>query len=417
METSNLTCIIIGASQAGVSCAFALREEGWAGQIILFDADPNLPYYRPPLSKSALTGEERMDDHLLKPLSLYQRENIQLKLGVKVESLDPIQKKITLKDGESAQYDKLVFATGSRPFIPPVEGIHTAQNVFVLRTLYDAENIRQLMGKSRDKEVVIIGGGYIGLETAASLKKLGGHVTILEREKRILARVTAPEMSAFFMGLHTENGVDIQLSKNVVAINGNEKHNVLCEDGSSYNADLVIVGAGILVNSELAERAGITVDRGILVDASMRTSNEDIYAIGDCTRHHNPFYQRYVRLESVQNANDQAKIAAAAICGKNAAYDVLPWFWSDQYNTKLQMVGLSEGYNQIIVRKEPGKTDSFSIWYFADKQLLAVDAVNNAKAYMIGAKLIRQKSIVDKMKLADPDVDFKPANLLQEQIG
>jgi len=414
VETSNQTCIIIGASQAGVSCAFALREEGWAGSIILIDTDPNLPYYRPPLSKSALMGEEHMGDHILKPLSLYDKENIQLKLGIKVDSLDVTQKQLVLTNGQILPYDKLVLATGVRPFIPPIKGIDTANNVFALRTLEDVDNIRRIIEKSSDKAVVIIGGGYIGLETAASLQKLGAQITVLEREKRILSRVTAPEMSSFFMALHTGKGIDIQLNKNVIEISGEDRCRVVCDDGSSYEADLIIVGVGVLVNSELAETAGIIVNNGILVDAAMRTNINDIYAIGDCTRHHNPFYGRYVRLESVQNASDQAKIGAAAICGKDPVYDVLPWFWSDQYDVKLQMVGLSEGCNQIVVRNEADKPNSFSIWYFADEQLLAVDAVNNAKAYMIGAKFIRQKSKVDKVKLGDPSTEFKPANLLLE---
>ncbi|GAF02455.1 NAD(P)/FAD-dependent oxidoreductase [Saccharicrinis fermentans] len=414
MDTSNLKCVIIGASQAGVSCAFALREEGWKGEIRLFDADSKCPYSRPPLSKGALTGKDNMDDHVLKPLHLYQKENIHLHLGSKVVSLDPIDNQIVLSNQAVYEFDNLVLATGARAFVPPIPGIDSVEKVFVLRTQSDAENIRREVSHSTDKEVLIIGGGYIGLETASSLSAMGARVTVLEREQRILERVTAPVMSAFFMHLHTRHKVDIKLNKNVVSVDQEDKCRVVCEDGSTYQADIIVVGVGVMVNTELAEQAAIKVDNGIWVNSSMQTSRKNIYAIGDCTRHYNPFYDRYIRLESVQNANDQAKIAAASLCGNKGVYDVLPWFWSDQYDVKLQIVGLSEGYDNLVVRHEDGKENAFSVWYFHKEQLLAVDAVNNAKAYMIGAKFIRQKIGVDKNKLGDSRIPLKPTNLLKE---
>ena len=406
-QTSNSICVIIGASHAGVNCATALRREGWEGQIILFDSDPVMPYHRPPLSKAYLTSEDGIDKNLLKSPESYEKDAISLRLGVQVSAIQPDRKTVTLSDGTEQVYSKLVLATGARPIIPPIPGLKDATNVFPLRTAQNVSDIRNFMQISVQKRVVVIGGGYIGLETAASLKKLGASVVVLERENRILARVTAPEMSDFFEDLHAKQGVSILTNKNVSAIETNDGFNeVFCADGTSYTADMIIVGVGIIVNKELAEKANITIENGILVNEKAQTSNPNIYAIGDCTYHYNQHYQRYLRLESVQNAVDQSKIAAAAICGQEPVYNSLPWFWSDQYDVKLQMVGLSQGYNQIIIRKEENLA-SFSVWYFKDETLLSVDAVNNAKAYVIGTKLIKEAKLIDKQKLSDTTLALK----------
>ena len=409
------TCVIIGASHAGVNCAFALRKEGWEGEIILYDADPELPYHRPPLSKTYLTNTTALAATLLKSGDSYVREKIQLKLGHKVSSLHVDEKKIELEDGSIQWYDTLVLATGARPIFPSIRGLGDANDVFPLRTAADVEGIRKALGSNPKKNVVVIGGGYIGLEIAASLKELGAEVTVLEREDRILARVTAPEMSDFFHELHTKNGVEIHTGKNVTAVEKNAAANgIICSDGSNYAADIIIIGVGIHINKELAEQAGLTIENGIKVGATAKTSNTDIYAIGDCTFHHNPHYNRFVRLESVQNAVDQSKIAAAAICGKEVRYNAIPWFWSDQYDIKLQIVGLAEGYDNIIVRKEEKEQPCFSIWYFRGNKLLSVDAINNAKAYVIGTKLIKGRELVDKEKLSKTEVPLKPVNLILE---
>lgn len=411
--SSHQTCVVIGASHAGVNFAFALRREGWEGEIILFDADPELPYHRPPLSKTYLTSDDGIEKNLLKSAESYEKENISLKLGMPVSSIDRKGKKIVLNHGVQQQYDILVLATGARPIIPPIPGIDKARNVFPLRTAADVNTIRNSVTTHSAQEVVVIGGGYIGLETAASLRKIGLDVTVLEREERVLQRVTAPKMSAFFQELHAENSVKILTGKHVIAIEtDNALNEVVCADGTRYSADIVIVGVGIRVNLELAEETGLSIENGIQVDATAKTNDNAIYAIGDCTFHHNPHYDRYVRLESVQNAVDQAKIAAAAICGKQPIYDSIPWFWSDQYDIKLQMVGLSEGYDQVVVRKAPENRKSFSVWYFKGDRLLAVDAVNNAKAYVYGTKFIKSGQLVDKSKLANPEVEFKPTNLI-----
>ena len=412
---NNENCVVIGASHAGVNFAFALRREGWEGTITMIDVDPTLPYHRPPLSKAYLTSADSIEKNLLKSEESYVKENINLKLGVWVDAIDRENKKVVLADGTSLGYDKLVIATGARPIMPPIPGLDTANNLFPLRSAADVANIRNTVTANEGLRVVVIGGGYIGLETAASLKKLGADVTVLERESRILARVTAPEMSEFFQKFHADNGVAVLTEKNVVSIEYNgESNTVICSDETRYEADMVIVGVGIHVNKELAEKAGLTIENGILVNEKSQTSDENIYAIGDCTFHHNPHYNRHIRLESVQNAVDQAKIAAAAINGKDCAYDALPWFWSDQYDVKLQMVGLSQGYDEVLVRKEADKENCFSVWYFKGDTLLAVDAVNNAKSYVYGTKFIKGGEKLDKSKLSDPMAEFKPANLIAQ---
>ena len=406
-------CVVIGASHSGVNFAFALRREGWEGNIILYDADPLLPYHRPPLSKTYLTSDDDIDKNLLKSAESYEKEGITLKLGIKVSAIKREKKQVVLNDGTQHSYDKLVLATGARPIIPPIPGLMSSNNIFPLRTAADVTNIRTCLAASDNKRVIVIGGGFIGLETAASLKKIGASVTVLEREDRVLARVTAPEMSAFFQNLHAENGVAIFSNKNVIAIDTNTKENVVkCDDGTRYIADIIIVGVGILVNTELAASAGLIIENGIKVDETAKTLDDDIFAIGDCTFHFNPHYRRFVRLESVQNAVDQAKVAAAAMCGKETRYDSIPWFWSNQYDVKLQMVGLSNGYIQLILRREADKEKCFSAWYFKGDRLLAVDAVNNAKAYVYGTKFIKIGNKINKEKLADPAVEFKPIHLL-----
>ncbi|SHJ86298.1 3-phenylpropionate/trans-cinnamate dioxygenase ferredoxin reductase subunit [Maribacter aquivivus] len=411
-KTSNKICVVIGASHAGVNFAFALRKEGWEGDIILFDRDPEFPYHRPPLSKAYLTSEEGTQQDLLFPKQNYETDKITLKLGKTISSINRKEKSITVSDGLVQKYDKLVLSTGARPFIPPIKGLNSAKNVFAMRTAEDALNIRKSLNKDRNK-VIIIGGGYIGLETAAALSKLDASVTVLEREERVLSRVTAPEMSTYFKELHHKHGVSVLSNKNVTSVDFNNGINeVQCDDNSSYKADIIIVGVGIKVNTELAEEAGLEIENGIKVDANCKTNDPNIYALGDCTFHFNPHYKKYIRLESVQNAVDQAKIAAKSICGEAVAYDSIPWFWSDQYDVKLQMVGLSQGYNQTIKRIETDRDNCQSVWYFKDDELLAVDAINNAKAYMLGTRFIQKNQKIDKLKLSDVSIAITPTSFI-----
>ena len=397
----NRVCIIIGASHAGVNCAFNLRKEGWQGQIVLFDADPHLPYHRPPLSKTFLTTNKYLDTYAIKSKDAYENENIELNLGVRVKHINRQLQCITLDNGETVNYNVLVLATGASPIIPNITGLSTAKHVFVLRNATDVAQIKSCIITATVKKAVVIGGGYIGLEIAASLKKSHINVTVLEREQRVLQRVTAPIMSKYFHELHAAQGVNVLANKNVTAVQAMLRHNVVhCEDGSNYNADIIIVGVGVYVNQELAQGTGIEILNGIKVNAKCQTSDTNIYAIGDCSYHYNPHYNRYLRLESVQNAVDQSKVAALSICGKTATYDTVPWFWSDQYDVKLQMVGLSDGYNEVIKRGE-ADGDHFSVWYFKDDELLAVDAVNHAKAYVYGTKIIKEGLMINKALLSD----------------
>ncbi|MEM7379823.1 MAG: FAD-dependent oxidoreductase [Bacteroidota bacterium] len=411
----NQCCVVIGASHAGVNFAFALRKAGWLGKIILIDKDPELPYHRPPLSKVALALHANEEAQPLKPKESYQNEHIELQLGREVVTINKDERKIVLDNSEVINFDKLIIATGGRALLPSIKGMDSTPNVYTMRTAADAVRIRESVHKSELKRVVIIGGGYIGLEVAASLRKRGCTVSLLERESRLLPRVTSPHISDFFTETHTANGVSLFTEKNVVSMssqNGNTE--VICEDGTTFSADLVVVGVGIRVNMELAIEAGLEAKNGIKVDEKCQTSEDGIYAIGDCCCHFSQRYQRWIRLESVQNAVDQAKIAAAVICGNETPAEPFPWFWSDQYEHKLQMVGLSEGYNECIVREEVGDDIKFSVWYFEGDKLLAVDAVNNARAYVVGTKLLKEKRIINKLNLQDPSTELKPLNIIAE---
>lgn len=402
------TCVVIGASHAGVNVAFALRKEGWEGEIVLYDADPRLPYHRPPLSKTYLYSDYSIEKSSLKSADSYDQAGIRLQLGMRITEIDPKGRTVRLEDGTIQSYDRLVMATGARPLLPAIPGMDRARQVFTLRNANDGEQIRAALSHPPQQQVVIIGGGYIGLEIAASLRQLGAKVVVLERESRVLARVTAPETAQYFQTLHTDRGVAIHTGKHVNAIQKSaERNTVICSDGSQFPADIIIVGVGIRVNLELARAAGLQTDDGIVVDPGTRTSDPHIYAIGDCSYHYNPHYDRYLRLECVQNAVDQAKVAAAAICGKEAIYDAIPWFWSDQYDVKLQIAGLSEGYDEAIVRREADDPAKLSVWYFKDEQLLAVDAINNARAYVLGTKWIKAGKVLDRHRLEDPGVNLK----------
>lgn len=401
-NSSKQTCVIVGASHAGVTAAFALRNQGWQGRVLLIDSQADLPYHRPPLSKTYLSADEQHAGLPLKPESQYAKHNIELSLGAKVTQLNASSQEITLDAGQVIHYNKLVLATGARAFIPPIKGIEQNSSVLTLRTLADAQAISTLLESHPNAKVVVIGGGYIGLETAASLSKLGANVTILERDPRLLSRVTAPLMSEFFEQLHQAHNVVIHTQKQVSSIETVDgKQHVICDDDSQYDADFVVVGAGIQVNSELAESVNLASKGGIHVNQQARTEDPHIYAIGDCTFHWNEYYQRHIRLESVQNAVEQAKVAAQAICGKQTSYDTLPWFWSDQFDIKLQIVGLSQGFDRVIKRCEKDQPQQFSVWYFQGEKLIAVDAINHTKAYVIGTKLLKSKQQVNLNLLQD----------------
>ena len=367
------------------------------------------PYQRPPLSKDFLKGGKYIEDIFLRPLETYESASIDLLTGERAASIEPKDHLVFLKSGPVLQYDKLILATGAWPRELPIPG-GDIPGVMYLRTAADVVAIKEKVRATG--KVVIIGGGYIGLEAAASLRAQDMDVTVLEMEDRILQRVTAPVMSDFYRRVHSEEGVKIL--ENCAAthiLGGKAGMTIVTNTDETLDADLLIVGVGVIPDSVLAQRAGLEVGNGVKVNEFCQTSDSDIYAIGDVAWHHNPLYDVELRLESVPNAIDQAKTAAAHICGQDKPYKALPWFWSDQYNLKLQIAGLSGGYTDIVLRGNPEEDRSFAAFYFKGETLIAVDAVNRPQEYMIGKRLIpmalEQGKTIDKTALADEDIPLK----------
>lgn len=393
------TCIIIGASHAAAQLLFSLRQEGWQGKITVIGDEASLPYQHPPLSKTFLRGDKAANEIFIRPQAFYEKHNIDFKLETRVESIHPASNSIILSSGEILKYDKLALCTGSRPRQITLPGSELS-GVHYLRTLRDGEGIKSDMASA--KEAVIVGGGYIGLETAASLTTLGIKVTVVEMASRVLARVTAPVMAEFYTRMHQEEGVVIKTGVTVSTFEGKGKiERVICSDGSHLKTDLVVIGVGIIPNVELAEVAGLDVDNGILVDEFARTNDPDIVAAGDCTNHPNALYGQNLRLESVPNALEQPKSAAASICGKEKAYNALPWFWSDQYDLKLKIAGLSQGHDQVVIRGDKNNSRSFVAFYLKSGKLIAADCVNRPREYLVCKRLIASGSAIDVARLKD----------------
>ncbi|MDO9317154.1 MAG: FAD/NAD(P)-binding oxidoreductase [Gammaproteobacteria bacterium] len=400
-DNSQQVCVVVGASHAGSQLAVQLRKEGWAGRIILIGAETQLPYHRPPLSKAVLAGEKSVDEIALRPRSMYTASAVELRLGERVESLDVQKKSLLLSTGEKIAYDKLALCTGARVrrlgLGDDLEGVH------YLRTADDVASLKPELIAGR--RAVIIGGGYIGLETAAVLTQLGLEVTILEAAERLLQRVTSVVMSEYFQRLHEAHGVRIVTHAHVRRIAGDDGRAcaVVCADGTEFAADLVIVGVGVIPETSLAEAAGLEVVNGIKVDEYARTTAADVYAAGDCTWHPCALYGHHVRLESVQNALDQSRVAAANIAGKQIAYEALPWFWSDQYAVKLQSAGLLSGYDDMLVRGDRSNRDGtgFSVFYFREGKMIAADCVNRAKEFIACKRLIAERLDVNRQALLD----------------
>lgn len=410
-ETVSGTAIIIGAGHAAAELATGLRDNGWQGRILVIGDEPALPYHRPPLSKAFLAGTATPQSLLIKPEATYAKANVEMLTGVRVCRIDRRAAVIHLADGATVHYDRLILATGGRPrqlSVPDIEKVERCANFNYLRTLQDVDRIRQQFEAGR--RLVIIGGGYVGLEVAAVAVECGLQVTVLEALPRVLARVTAPELSAFYTLRHRQAGVDIRTDTQVEAVqlspSGDAVCAVLCVDGSSVPADLVVVGIGLVPNVELAVEAGLAVDNGIIVDEYGQTSDPYIYAAGDCSNHPNPIFGRRLRLESVPNALEQARSVAASLCGKPKAYASVPWFWSDQYQLKLKMVGLSQGYDQLVLRGST-ESDSFAMFYLKHGYVLAVDTVNRAPEFMLAKRLISERTPIDPSRLANDAIPIK----------
>lgn len=398
-------CIVIGASHGGSQVVASLRQQGWEGEIVLIGEEPWLPYHRPPLSKTFLAEDKAIEDILIRPEAAYVKAAVDLRLSSRVVAIDGAAPSATLEDGSVIEGTYLVLATGAVARHLPIPGAELA-GVHVLRNAADVGAIKQRARAGRC--AVIIGGGYIGLETAASLRKLGMTVTLLEAEERVLARVTGPEISAFYERVHGEEDVEILTGAMAAEIVGDaEVSAVRLRDGRTIDADLVIVGVGILPATTLAEDAGIAVDDGIVVDEQCQSSMPGIFSVGDCARHFNSFYQRSVRLESIQNATDQAKTAAAAMCNKPAPKAVIPWFWSDQYDIKLQIAGLSQGFDQIVVRGSLDEGRSFAAFYYKDEALIACDAVNRPKEFMLAKKVLSEGKSIPAIRVSDESIDIR----------
>lgn len=397
--------VIIGASHAAAQTSVSLRQGGWEGEIVLIGDEDSLPYHRPPLSKDFLSGDKSVDDILIRPSEAYEAANITVKLGTRVGAIDRNKKTVLTDDGEVIAYNKLVLTTGARIRRLPVPG-EDLNGVFYLRDTADVLAIKEKALSA--KTAVIIGGGYIGLETAASLTKQGLSVTVLEAMPRILQRVTAPQLSEFYKRVHTEEGVDIL--ENVIASNIQKLGEALRVQTScdkAFPADLVIIGIGVIPNIELAQVAGLTLGNGIEVNAFCQTSDPDIYAAGDVTWHYNPIYETHIRLESVPNATEQGKIVAAHINGTPKPYNSLPWFWSDQFDLKLQIAGLSTGYDDVVIRGDIKTSRSFAAYYFQSDKFIAVDAVNAPRDFMFGKMSLTKGINLDKKRLSDLEIGLK----------
>jgi len=398
------TVVIVGASHAAAQAVDSLRREGHTGRMLLVGDEPQLPYQRPPLSKKYLSGELPPERLWIRPAAFYEQQGCELMLGRRVTAIDRRAGAVALEDGTRLDYGRLLLATGSRARTCEVPGADLP-GIHSLRTLGDVDAIRA--GIASVRRVVIVGAGYIGLECAASLVKLGLAVTVLEMADRVMSRVVAPEMSEFYAAEHRAHGVDIRLGQRVLAFEGSGRvAAVACDGGGRYPADLVIVGIGIVPNVELAAEAGIECDNGIAVDGHCRTSDPRVYAIGDCASHPSPRYGRRIRLESVDNAFEQAKTAAANLCGRAVVHDKVPWFWSDQFELKLQIVGLSQGYDRVILRGDHARR-SFSCCYLRGDELIALDAVNQTKDFMAARKLIADRARFDLARLADPGIGLR----------
>ena len=393
--------VVVGAGQAGSAVAAKLRALGFDGGITLIGEEPSPPYQRPPLSKAYLLGEMEQERLWLRGPEFYAEQGITLRLGAPVTAVDAAAQTVTV-GSEVLHYDDLVLTTGSRPRRLPAAIGGDLAGVYAVRTLADVDAMRAEFVPGR--RLVVVGGGYIGLEAAAVARKLGVEVTVIEMAPRILQRVAAPETSDWFRALHTAHGAVILEATGLERLSGEGRvTGVRLSDGRELPADFVIAGVGITPGAELAEAAGLVIENGIRTDEQGRTSDPHIWAAGDCASF--PWKGGRIRLESVGNAIDQAECVAANILGAGKAYEAKPWFWSDQYDCKLQIAGLNSGYDRIVTRG--GEGGSVSFWYYRGAELLAVDAMNDPRAYMVGKRLIEMGKSPDPALVADPATDLK----------
>lgn len=397
--------IIAGAGHAAGQAAVSLRQEGFSGRIVMVGEEPYLPYQRPPLSKKYLSGELELERMYVRHQKFYDEHDIDIRLSTRVEKINRNEQSVVLSDGTEESYGFLMLATGSHVRKLQIPG-RDLDGVHYLRSVEDVDRIKK--GFRPGARLIIIGAGYIGMETAAVAVTHGLDVTVVETADYIMARALAPEVAAFFDQVHRDAGVKIMCGRDPRSeIIGDGRVEALRgADGRELPADMIIAGIGILPTTGLAEAAGLECDDGIIVDECCRTSDPHIVAIGDCTNHPNNLLGRRLRLESVHNAQEQAKTAAATLCGKLKPYIQIPWFWSDQYDLKLQIVGLSGNHDQVIIRGDFADR-SFAAFYMKGDLLIAVDAVNSAREFMLSKKLIAQGARIEPEILADTGIEFK----------
>ena len=393
--------VVIGGGQAGSSLVAKLRNAGFEGDITLFAEESVPPYQRPPLSKAYLLGDMELERLFLRPERFYAENNINLRLNERVDTIDPAAKTVSVGD-EVISYDALVLTTGSKPRYLPASVGGDLEGVYAVRTLQDADAMEPEFKDGA--RVLIIGGGYIGLEAAAVAAKKGLKVTLVEMADRILQRVASPETSQYFRELHRSHGVDLREGVGLDTLVGDGRvTSAKLTDGSEIDVDFVIVGVGITPGSDLAEAAGLAIENGIKTDSKGRTSDPHIWSAGDCASF--PYQGNQIRLESVGNAIDQAELVAQNIMGADRDYVAKPWFWSDQYDCKLQIAGLSAGYDEVVTRQGDGAAVSY--WYYKKNRLIALDAMNDPRGYMVGKRLIEAGKSPAPETIADPNTDLK----------
>lgn len=396
--------VIVGASHAAAEAISSLRKKGYEGEIVLIGDEPWLPYQRPPLSKKYFNDEVSTDQLYIKGPATYETAGVVQMLGRTAESINRDKKVVVLDGGEEVAYDKLILSTGTRARILPVPGGDLPQ-IKYLRTKDDVDLIKESV--KANSKLLIVGAGYIGLEVAASAVKQGVEVVVLEAMDRVLQRVTSPTVSEFYQDVHRQEGVEIRLATALQSFEATDSGaQAILADGERLDFDCAIVGIGVIPNVEIAEQAGLSCDNGILVDEYTKTDDPDIYAVGDCSNHPNFIYDRRLRLESVPNAMGQAKTAAISICGEDIPYNEVPWFWSDQYDVKLQTVGLCQDHDQLVLRGDP-QARKFAVFYLQAGKLIAVDAINSPAEFMISKKLVAAGARPDVTQLADTDIAMK----------
>ena len=400
--------VIVGGGQSAAQCVLTLKRNDFKNKITLISEEKHIPYQRPPLSKEYLSDEVALERVYMKSKEFYDQNNVEIISSTKVIAIDRNKKSLTLSNTENLQYENLVLATGSRVRKLEVEGSHLS-NINYLRTIEEADQLKKYF--KLGKKLVVIGAGYIGLEVAAAAIKKGLGVTVIEMADRVMNRAVDPIISKYFDSLHRSKGAEIILNAALERFEGRkEVEKVICSNGKILEADGVVVGVGIIPNQEIAKSAGLNCNNGIVVDEFGRTEDPFIFACGDCTNHPNPSLNKNLRLESVHNALEQAKTVAFSLIGKPEKYDQIPWFWSDQYEEKLQIVGLSGDHDEIVIRGSMAERN-FMLFFLKKGELIAINSVNNPKEFLISKKLVANKLKISSDVLCDQSTDLK--NLLK----